>query len=501
MLHDLIRRNTTGNATASGGALDGTQKWSGTPNFVTVDLIAMIVSDAGLAKGEPHWGNASPLGCILIGFQPRGGWQIIQRSVQWGNDIWANCFGVKCDMNVLYQYFACTIRNRLEVWDSDAFLCPKEQHEEIPEVTPSPAAPDQVGLPEATEKIEGVQETLIEVVKSPESAQNTLRKASTVGGLGVGPSNKWKRFLVDNRRFTVRRPTKLVDGSRGGQAFMCSLLVPDDGHEYGIDDQARMQFLSVLLIAVSLIPDQNTNQWRAILQKDFQVDTGLGVVFWRLLLSLLALSVLVVMFIVSVGYALFQRNFYGPSAPYIVQLCSFSSWALGATGLLMLGGNPRVSMRAKAIPEYIKDRLYQSNSQDDSSLSRFADADANGNLTLDFGSLHGAIYEGGAGSCQTRADIVEAVLALDLRLVRTHAWYAGIIASITFMATSVVLQFAGSRVMTIGSQAMSVTLIIVTSLARGAGVSGDESWMIPRWKMRAGSSYGANLLGQMTSRV
>ena len=41
-----------------------------------VDLLAMVVSDSGLANAEPQWWNASPLGCILIGMQPRGGWQV-----------------------------------------------------------------------------------------------------------------------------------------------------------------------------------------------------------------------------------------------------------------------------------------------------------------------------------------------------------------------------------------------------------------------------------------
>ena len=496
MMRQLVRRNVTSNTTFSGGALDGSQKWSGTPNFVTVDLIAMIVSDAGLARGEPHWGNASPLGCILIGFQPRGGWQIIQRSVQWGNDIWASCFGVKCDDNVLYQYFACTMRNRLEVWDSTEFLCPKQQHQAA--AAGSHTATEQtrtdIGEKDATIK------QSVEVHVEQDSPQSALRKVSTIGN-SFQSGNKWNRFFVDQRMFSVRRPTKLVDGSRGGQAFMCSLLRPDDGHEYGIQDQARMQFLSVLLVAVSLIPDRNVNQWRDILRKDFQIDTGLGIVFRRLLIALGVFSVFVIMFIISVGFALFKDNFYGTSAPYVVQLCSLSSWALGATGLLMLGGNPRVAMRETSIPEYVKARLRPMTSHNSGFPDGFANADVAANLNLEFGSLHGAIYEGGAGSCQINARIVESVLAIDFCLVRTHAWYMGMIVSIAFLTTSVVLQFAGSRVMTIGSQAMSVTLIIITSLARGAGVSGDEAWMIPKWKMRAGSGYGAPLVGQMTSRV
>lgn len=67
----------------------------------------MLVSDAGLSAIKPQWWNASPLGCILIGLQPRDGWQIMQRAVQWGTDVPANCFRVTCNPNVLYAYFAC----------------------------------------------------------------------------------------------------------------------------------------------------------------------------------------------------------------------------------------------------------------------------------------------------------------------------------------------------------------------------------------------------------
>jgi hypothetical protein len=42
----------------------------------SVDLMAMVLSDSGLANAEPKWWNASPMGCFLIGLQPRGGWQV-----------------------------------------------------------------------------------------------------------------------------------------------------------------------------------------------------------------------------------------------------------------------------------------------------------------------------------------------------------------------------------------------------------------------------------------
>jgi len=38
--------------------------------------------------------------------------------------------------------------------------------------------------------------------------------------------------------FEVMRPTKLIDGSRGGQAFMCDILRPEPGRAYGLEEQA-----------------------------------------------------------------------------------------------------------------------------------------------------------------------------------------------------------------------------------------------------------------------
>jgi hypothetical protein len=456
-----------------------------------------------LQKGEPHWGNASPFGCILIGLQPQGDWQVIQRAVQWGDDTWANCFGVKREANILYQYFACSIRNRLEVWNSDNFLCPKENHEDIINVQeatqlssdktmiePSTKADDSAILP--TSEAEPISSKSVYAIKTE------LRKTSTAPIPGQ-LSSKWNKFEVDGRPFSLRRPTKIVDGSRGGQAFMCELLRPDEGHEYSIGDQARMQFLSILLVAVALIRNHRLEHWRDIFKQDFQLDVGLGVVFRRLLIGVVMLQMVVVLFVVSIVYSLVSRNIYGVTAPYVIQICSFASWGVGATGLLMLGGNPRVTMTTKAIPDYIQRRLYESNNTE--SNSRFRNSDENDNITLSFGSLHGPVYESGAGSAIVPALLVESICSLDIKLTRTKLWYVGMLWFITFMAVSVILQFAGSRVITIGSQAMSVIIIILTALARGAGVSGSERWMIPKWRMRKGAEYGATLLGQMSSRV
>lgn len=63
---------TAANTTASAEKAPDVQSSLGLSG---VDLIAMVVSDSGLASCEPKWWNGAPLGCILIGLQPRGGWQ------------------------------------------------------------------------------------------------------------------------------------------------------------------------------------------------------------------------------------------------------------------------------------------------------------------------------------------------------------------------------------------------------------------------------------------
>jgi hypothetical protein len=82
--------------------------------------------------------------------------------------------------------------------------------------------------------------------------------------------------------FAVGRSTKLVDGSRGGQAFICNLLRPEDDHPYSIEEQARVQFLSGLIVAVALIDVEDHKNWKRILEEEFQIDERLGSVFQRL---------------------------------------------------------------------------------------------------------------------------------------------------------------------------------------------------------------------------
>ena len=75
------------------------------------------------------------------------------------------------------------------------------------------------------------------------------------------------------------------------------------------------------------------------------------------------------------------------------------------------------------------------------------------------------------------------------------AWFSG------FLVLSIVLQIAGSKVATTRSEVMSIVLLLATSVLRGAGSSGSESWMIPRWKRRKNAAYAVALQGQIRSRV
>jgi hypothetical protein len=61
---------------ALGRREEGKEDLQSSLGLSSVDLMAMVLSDSGLANAQPQWWNASPLGCFLIGLQPRGGWQV-----------------------------------------------------------------------------------------------------------------------------------------------------------------------------------------------------------------------------------------------------------------------------------------------------------------------------------------------------------------------------------------------------------------------------------------
>jgi hypothetical protein len=463
--------------------------------------MAMVVSDAGLASTEPEWWNGSPMGCMLIAIQPRGGWQVMQRAVQWGNDHWARSFGVNCKLPVLYCYFACSMRNRLEVWDSPNFISPMEgvegPVEEEAETAAVPAEPDVLS-PAATAVSETETDTREDAIEmkpvARESEMKPMARETDMKGKDCKVAerphrgdNEWKQFNQHNvGRFTVRRPTKLVDGSRGGQAFMCSLLCPVAGNAYSVEEQARLQFLSIVLVVAGLIKSKDYYVFMQVIQEDFEVSTRLGAVFRRLVRVLFFANWFVISFIVSVFYALWSQNIYGDATPYILQLCSLTTWAFGATGLLMLGGNPRVEIDSnKGIPKHIKGRI-------DALPSDFVE--------LQFGSLHGSVFTQDRGACFIHKDVVESVCSWNLVLKRGWAWHACVVWFALHIGTSVALQVAGSRVSTIYSQILGIAVLVSTSVVRGMGVSGPEKWMIPQWKMRKHATYAVALQGQITSR-
>lgn len=485
---DLIRRNSTTPLVPAGNNNSGA--WKGGVSVSSVDLIAMIVSDAGLQNAEPQWWNASPLGCVLIGLQPRGGWQVLQRATQWGNDFWANCFGVKCEQGVLYQYFACSMRNRLEVWNSDEFYSPMIGRTEPTEETDQDTSRSRAGSVRMV-----ATESTLATTESRAGRASVAATQRSQSNAKTGASEKhWKKFnIADGRKFAVSRPTKLVDGSRGGQAFTCDLLLPKEGNSYGIEDQARMQFLSVVMVAVAVMKRVDGDKWKETLRNEFQIDDRLGLIFRRLRIALALANIVLAALLVTTFYALWRRNIFNGAVSHMIQICSLLSWAFGATGLLMLGGNPRIRIERQAhIPERFKDRLSERTEKD---------SNKNGQLiALTFGSLHGSIFTPDRGTCSLPVEVVDDICGWKLRLIRTHWWYVGMLWFLSFLGISIVLQIAGSAVSTLSSEVMGVSFLIITSIVRGQGLSGSEERMIPRWKMRTGAEYAVQLVGKMQSR-
>jgi hypothetical protein len=476
---------------ALGRREEGMEDLQSSLGLSSVDLMAMVLSDSGLANAQPQWWNASPLGCFLIGLQPRGGWQIMQRAMQWGDDALARCFGVDCQSPTLYAYFACSIRNRLEVLDSPRFRSPME---------------------------------------------------------GLAPGAPWGTTAS----FAVKRPTKLIDGSRGGQAFVAEVLAPEGNKHYSIADQSRLQLLSVLLVGAGLTREDKLKAYvDEVLPADFDLSPGLGSVFTRLLAGLTLGSAACVAMLVCTWKSILGRNMFGNALPWITKLLSLSCWAVGAIGLLMLGGNPRVNLVVKQLDAHIKARLAQlgTTSREVKSVETLghqpapacADGDhvvqtfqshrigdalvekifavetvvktdspveqephrslqATARIKVQFGSLHGSIFTPDRGHCELPLWLVERVCALDIKTVRSAGWLAGTVWFSLLLLAGVTLQIGGALRPSFGADLASLTFLLLTSLARGAGVSGPESWMIPKWKRRPNTKNGAVLLGQFNAR-
>jgi hypothetical protein len=268
---------------------------------------------------------------------------------------------------------------------------------------------------------------------------------------------------------------------------MCSILRPEPGRTYGVEEQARLQMLSVLLVGAGLMEIDKYADFLRVAQDDFGLNTHLGVTFKRLILVLLISNCIVLGFAVSLCYAIWLHNIFGDAIPYLIQICSLMSWASGAIGLLALGGNPRVSIdQSKPAPAHILERL---------------DAIEGHFTTLEFGSLHGSAYLQDQGSCPVAADVVRAVCRWRIKLTRSWGWLLGMAWFASFLFLSVVLQIAASKVSSIKSGIMSIVFLLLTSVLRGAGLSGPEDWMIPWWRRRPGTRHAVSLVGQVMARA
>jgi len=399
----------------------------------------MLVSDSGLASNDPQWWNSSVQGCILIGLQPRGGWQVMQRTVQWGNDYLTKLFGVTCSMPLVYAYFTCSIRNRLERWDSSAWISPTE---------------------------------------------------------GQTEGSKWRHI----GRSRVDRPGKLIDGSRGGQAFICDLLRPAEGKSYSIVDQARIQFLSILLVAAGLIKEERIKDFDTIIQEDFQLSERLGIIFRPLFICLVVTNVFAVTLAVVCFYSIFKTNIFGSAVPYVVQSSSLLLWAVGAIALLTLGGNPRVRIIARPMPAHLEARLKDLKELAGSDDSKYEDSPGQQFVTVTFGSIHGSVFTEDQGSCSIPFELAQRICCWDIELVRTRSWRIGFLWWGFCLLMGIAMQILSAQVATVYSTIFSVTVLLLTALARGYGVAGPEEWLIPGWKTRTTAAYGANLVGKMESR-
>lgn len=251
-----------------------------------------------------------------------------------GTDVPADCFRATCNPNVLYAYFACSIRNRLEVWKSDRFENPKRIRSKAPvHLSSDEPRAATVALAAGIRGRHSSEALELQISSQQHISEGTGRDAGSTAPRHTKSKNSascwgwikrkreaplkfskiWQVFGVDDRRpFNVPRPTKLVDGSRGGQAFMCELPRPKDNevYMYPIEEQARMQLLSVLLVATLLIKDQDSEEWEEVLKEGFQLDNSLGTVFQRLFVELVIVNFFLICFIVSICYALWVRQGY-----------------------------------------------------------------------------------------------------------------------------------------------------------------------------------------------
>lgn len=92
---------------------------------------------------------------------------------------------------------------------------------------------------------------------------------------------------------------------------MCNLLCPVAGDAYSIEEQARLQFLSIVLVIAGLIKSKDYNMLLKVMRDDFEVSTRLGIVFKRLVRVLFCANFFVIAFIISVSMHSGVRMYMG----------------------------------------------------------------------------------------------------------------------------------------------------------------------------------------------
>lgn len=78
--------------------------------------------------------------------------------------------------------------------------------------------------------------------------------------------------------------------------------------------------------------------------EEFQLNDRLGVIFRPLFISLVVLNILALALSVAVLYGIFGDNIFGTLVPLVVQVASLLLFAVEATSLLMLNGDPLVNV-------------------------------------------------------------------------------------------------------------------------------------------------------------
>lgn len=301
----------------------------------------------------------------------------------------------------------------------------------------------------------------------------------------------------------------MLKGGRGGQAFICEVLRPENQTDYGIETQSHMQFLSILLVVAALTADNVKFQkngvpllaggskkyleitFEDVLRRDFALDTKVGVIFRPLLSALFIAVPLAFAFVATVFYSYWGWNLYGNCITYATQLASVCIWIIGALGLLILGGNPRVRLVSQPIKPHIEQGL--------GDLER-ADPLA-ARVEINFGSLHGSQYRVDKGTALVDKNIIRWIAGLKLQTVRSRMWILGFLVFGMMLLTSIALQVVGATVATIGSESLGIAILLATSICRGAGIAGPEDWMIPSAWRRKGTYYGATLLGRFANYI